>query len=71
MRTLYLRNVPDDVMERLERLAAVDGASLNAVAVRELSQVTRRADNAALLSGLPDLAVPHENLVVEVESGRR
>src|SRR5664280_3354477 len=32
MRTLYLRNVPDDVVERLERLAARDATSVGAVA---------------------------------------
>lgn len=53
MRTLYLRNVPDDVIERLERLAALDGTSVTAVAVRELAEVSRRADNPALLGILP------------------
>lgn len=54
MRTLYLRNVPDDVVERLERLAARDATSVGAVAVRELAEVSRRADNSALLGSLPD-----------------
>ncbi len=45
MKTLYLRNVPDDVVERLERLAARDATSVSAVAVRELAAVSRRADN--------------------------
>jgi hypothetical protein len=58
MRTLYLRNVPDEVVERLERLAAIDATSVSAVAVRELAEVSRRADNASLLAGLPDLDVP-------------
>ena len=49
MRTLYLRNVPDEVVERLERLAERDSMSVNAVAVRELSESTRRLNNAALL----------------------
>jgi plasmid stability protein len=57
MRTLYLRNVPDAVVERLERLAAREGTSVSALAVRELSEVSRRADNAALLDALPDLAI--------------
>jgi len=34
VKTLYLRNVPDDVIERLARLAARDGTSVSAVAVR-------------------------------------
>ena len=57
MRTLYLRNVPDEVVERLERLAERDSMSVNAVAVRELSESTRRLNNAALLQDLPDLNI--------------
>jgi len=57
MRTLYLRNVPDEVAARLEELAARAGISLNALAVRELSAVARRAENAALLETLPDRGV--------------
>ncbi len=45
MKTLYVRNVPDEVVERLERLAAAEGISVNAVVLRELSQVSRRADS--------------------------
>lgn len=70
MRTLYLRNVPDDVVERLERLAQRDGASVNAVAVRELAEVSRRADNPALLGALPDLGVETTDLVSDVDAGR-
>lgn len=70
MRTLYLRNVPDDVVERLERLAARDATSLSAVAVRELSEVSRRADNAALLGALPDLGVDAVEIVADVEADR-
>jgi plasmid stability protein len=70
MRTLYLRNVPDDVVERLERLAARDATSVGAVAVRELAEVTRRADNPALLGSLPDLNVDVATLVQDVEAGR-
>ncbi|MDP9435793.1 MAG: antitoxin [Actinomycetota bacterium] len=70
MRTLYLRNVPDEVVERLERLAARDGTSVGAVAVRELANVSRRADNAALLGSLPDLDVETSSLVEDLEAGR-
>jgi plasmid stability protein len=70
MRTLYLRNVPDDVVERLERLAARDGTSLGAVAVRELAEVSRRADNAALLGALPDLGVDLDTILDDVDVGR-
>jgi plasmid stability protein len=70
MRTVYLRNVPDDVVDRLERMAAREGISLNAVAVRELAEVSKRADNAALLGGLPDLHVDPAQIVDETDSAR-
>jgi hypothetical protein len=70
MRTLYLRNVPDDVVERLERLAARDGTSVGAVAVRELADVSRRADNPSLLGALPDLGVDVATIVADVDAGR-
>lgn len=70
MRTLYLRNVPDDVVERLERLAARDATSVGAVAVRELAEVSRRADNPALLGALPDFGIEVATLVGDVEAER-
>ncbi len=70
MRTLYLRNVPDDVVHRLERLAERDATSVGAVAVRELSDVSRRADNAALLGALPDLDIDTTAIVAAIEDDR-
>jgi hypothetical protein len=70
MRTLYLRNVPDEVVERLERLAARDGTSVGAVAVRELGDVSRRADNAALLGSLPETAVTTGAILDALDEGR-
>jgi plasmid stability protein len=70
MRTLYLRNVPDEVGERLERLAAREGMSLSAFAVRELAQVAQRAENPALLAGLPDLAVEADTVTADLDAGR-
>ena len=55
MKTLYLRSVPEEVAGRLELLTARDGTSVSAVAVRELSDVSRRADNPGLIGDLPDL----------------
>ena len=63
MKTLYLRNVPDDVVRRLELLAARDGTSVGAVAVRELADVSRRADNPVLMGALPDLHVSVTDVV--------
>jgi plasmid stability protein len=70
MRTIYLRNVPEEVVERLRRLAAIDGMSVNAVAVRELAEVSRRADNPALLGSLPDLGVDTDSIAKDLESER-
>ncbi len=70
MKTLYLRNVPEEVVERLQRLAARDATSVGAVAVRELADVSRRADNPALLGTLPDLDVDTDAIVAAVEGGR-
>ncbi|MEW6581445.1 MAG: antitoxin [Actinomycetota bacterium] len=70
MRTLYLRNVPDEVVERLERLAARDGTSVGAVAVRELAEVSRRADNPALLGTLPDLGVDVTAILDDLDARR-
>jgi plasmid stability protein len=70
MRTLYLRNVPDEVVERLERLAARDATSVGAVAVRELAEVSRRADNPALLGALPDLDVDTATILDDLDAER-
>lgn len=70
MRTLYLRNVPEDVIERLERLAARDATSVGAVAVRELASVSRRADNPALLGDLPDLGIDTAAIVSALDGAR-
>ena len=70
MKTLYLRNVPDEVVARLKILAARSGTSVGAVAVRELAEVSRRANNVALLSALPDLDVPTEDIVAGLDAER-
>lgn len=70
VRTLYLRNVPDDVVERLKRLAALDGSSVSAVAVRELAEVSRRADNPALLGTLGHIGVEPSGIVARLEADR-
>ncbi len=70
MRTLYLRNVPDLVIERLERLAALHSMSVSALAVRELTEASKRVDNAALLGALPDLGVDSALIVTDIEAGR-
>lgn len=70
MKSLYVRNVPDEVGRRLEVLAAREGLSVSAFVVRELRDVARRADNPALLGELPDLGVSAEDVVADVHGGR-
>jgi plasmid stability protein len=70
MRTLYLRNVPDEVVERLERMAARQGMSVSALALRELTEASRRADNLRLLAALPDRDIAPTDIVEGVAAGR-
>lgn len=70
MRTLYLRNVPDEVVERLERLAAAEAMSVNAMAVKELTVLSRRAENGSLLGLLPDLEIGAEQILTGLEAER-
>lgn len=70
MKTLYLRNVPDDVVERLERLAELAKTSVSAVAVRELTEASRRADNPALLGDLPDIGIGTTELIGGIDAER-
>lgn len=70
MKTLYLRNVPLEVTERLKALAAREGLSVSAFAVRELAEIARRADNRALLGDLPHLNVSADDVVGDLDAGR-
>lgn len=74
MKTLYLRNVPDEVAERLAHLARRERMSLNAYAVRELTAIAERAHfgNADILRELPNHPrVPVEDLLAGIHEGRR
>jgi len=70
MSTLYLRNVPDTVSERLAALAAREGMSVSAFAVRELAEASRRAEKQAILAALPDLGIGAASVVAGVDAGR-
>lgn len=70
MGTLYLRNVPDEVSERLAALAAREGLSVSSFALRELTAAARRADNVRLLGDLPDLDATAAEIVAGLETGR-
>lgn len=69
-RTLYLRNVPDEVVARLEERAKAESISVNALAVRELVEVSRRFDNRALFAALPKLNVTREEIIEDIREIR-
>jgi plasmid stability protein len=71
MRTLYVRNVPDDVVERLEKLAAEEGLSVNAVVLHELQSVVRRSRNAEIFDAMPDTDIRTEEILAAIDAGRR
>lgn len=70
MRTIYLRNVPDEVADHLQRLAERAGMSLNAFAVRELAHIARRLDDEATLDALPDLGIPTAEIPDALDEAR-
>jgi hypothetical protein len=70
MRTLYLRNVPDEVVQRLEEQARAESTSVNAVAVRELTEVSRRFNNRALFAHLPRLNYTREQILEDLDEIR-
>jgi hypothetical protein len=69
-RTLYIRHVPDDVAERLERLASRAGVPLSTFALQELSETARRADNAELLQALPSADLDASEILEALRQSR-
>ncbi len=70
MATLYLRNVPDDVVRRLRVLAARNRMSVSAAALRELDEATRWVDIPELFEDLPNLEVPTSEILDALDEGR-
>ena len=62
--------MPNDVVERLERLAERERSSVSAVAVRELAEASRRVDNLALLGALPDVNINVVDMVGDIDAER-
>lgn len=71
MRTLYVRNVPDEVAARLEQLAEREGVSVNAVVLRELESVARRTRNAEVFDALPSTDITTAEILAAIDEGRR
>lgn len=70
MGTLHLRDVPEDVLAELRRLAEREGTTASAVAVRELTAAVSGRANRVELDALPDLAVTPDAIVADIERGR-
>lgn len=70
MKSLHLKDLPDAVRERLERLAQREHMSVSAFAVRELTELSRRADNPDLLGDLPDSEVRVEDILADLDEAR-
>lgn len=70
VKTIYLRNVPDEVSDRLKLLAEQAGMSVNAWVVRELGELSRVAQNAALLDQLPDTGVTSGEVLETLDESR-
>lgn len=71
MRTLYIRHVPDEVAERLEKLARRAGLPLSSFALQELTEAARRADNAELLASLPSSDIEPASILDALQDIRR
>ena len=69
-RTLYIRHVPDEVAELLEKLASRAGVPLSAFALQELSESARRANNAELLNALPSAAIGPATILEALRQSR-
>lgn len=65
-----MRNVPDDVVERLEQLAAREGSSVNAVVLKELASAARRTRNAEIFDARPSFGISAESTVRALDEGR-
>jgi len=70
MRTLYIRHVPDEVAARLEKLAARACLPLSTFALPELTEASRRADNAELLNDLPSLPIERASILETLAESR-
>ena len=70
MKCLHLRNVPVAVLDRLKRLAEIEGTAVNAVAVRELTLLSRRVENPNLLDTLPDHQIDSSTIVEDLDIQR-
>ncbi len=75
MKTLYIRDVSDEVVETLKERAAAEGRSLSAYVATELARIAARPTNAQIVDRLRDrdrsTGPTAEEIVAALEAGRR
>lgn len=75
MKTLYIRDVPDDVADKLKERAAAEGRSLSAYVGAELTKIAARPTNAEIVARLRarDRATgpTTAEIVAALQTGRR
>ncbi len=71
MSVLYVRNVPEETLTKLRELAKARHISVQALALSELNATARRANNAALLSALPDNDISIDAITDTIDQERR
>ncbi|GAB3051687.1 hypothetical protein GCM10027053_09080 [Intrasporangium mesophilum] len=75
MKTLYIRDVSDEVAETLKERAAADGMSLSAYVGAELAKIAARPTNAEIVARLRardrSAGPTSEQIVEAVQAGRR
>jgi len=67
---LVIRNVPDDVVAAMARLAAREQLPVEDLVLRELAYLARRANNFELLGDLPDLGMSNGEILAAIDAGR-
>jgi plasmid stability protein len=75
MTTLYIRDVPEGVAEKLKERAAAEGQSLSAYVGSELAKIAARPTNAEIVARLRardrSSGPTADEIVSEVQAGRR
>jgi plasmid stability protein len=75
MTVITIRNVPEDVNEKLKKRASERGQSLQQFLLRELVEVAERSPLeqrwAEILDGLPRVETTKEEIVKLIHDGRR
>ncbi|WP_062381616.1 FitA-like ribbon-helix-helix domain-containing protein [Demequina pelophila] len=75
MATVYVRDVPADVVEALKARAASEGRSLSALVGAELVRIAARPTNAQLVARLRErdrsVGPSTAEILTELEAGRR